>query len=169
MPRKDRKERSPNPDPITKEPGSHPLGTGIGAGAGAFGGAVVGGAIGGPAGATVGAAAGAVAGGLVGRETSEGVNPSIEDNYWREHFASRPYVRDRAAYEEYEPAYRYGWESAARYRGRHFDDVETELARNWEDARGNSRLDWNDARSAVRDAWQHVEQASSAKTGRSNR
>jgi hypothetical protein len=159
MAHKKRGKAVPNRDPITKETGSHPLGTGIGAAAGALGGAVVGGAVGGPVGATIGGAAGAVGGGLTGHETSEGVNPTIEDKYWREQFASRPYVRDDAKYDEYQPAYRYGWEAAVRYRDRRFDDVEPDLARDWESVRGNSRLEWNVARNAARDAWEHVERA----------
>src|SRR5690606_6067987 len=53
-----------NRDPLTNEPGAHPVGTGVGA---AMGGAAAGaaaGAFGGPVGAAVGGVAGAVVGGL---------------------------------------------------------------------------------------------------------
>jgi hypothetical protein len=46
-----------NPDPITGEPGSHPIGTGLGAGGGALAGAAIG-SVAGP----LGTAAGAVIG-----------------------------------------------------------------------------------------------------------
>ena len=52
-----------NADPITGEPGAHPVGTGLGAVGGAATGATVG-ALGGPVGAVVGGAVGAVVGGL---------------------------------------------------------------------------------------------------------
>lgn len=56
-------------DPITGEPGAHPVGVGVGAlGAGAAG-AVIG-AVLGPIGAVIGAAFGAVAGGLAGKEVA---------------------------------------------------------------------------------------------------
>ena len=48
-------------DPITGEPGSHPVGTGVGASGGAMTGAAVGTAVAGPVGTVVGAAIGAVA------------------------------------------------------------------------------------------------------------
>ena len=58
-----------HPDPITGEPGAHPVGVGVGAlSAGAAGAAI--GAIGGPIGVLIGAAIGAVAGGLAGKEVA---------------------------------------------------------------------------------------------------
>jgi hypothetical protein len=57
---------SSNPDPITDQPGSRPIETGIGAAVvGAASGLAVG-AVAGPVGAAVGVAVGAVAGGLAG-------------------------------------------------------------------------------------------------------
>ena len=152
-----RDEPDANRDPITHEPGSHPLGTGVGsAGAGAAG-AAIGGAVGGPVGAILGGAAGAVVGGIAGHNAAERVNPTVEDAYWRENFETRPYVRDDASYDEYRPAYRYGWESRERLAGREFDEVEPELERGWTGARGGSRLEWTDAREATRDAWRRIE------------
>src|SRR5437763_1133131 len=110
-----------NPDPITGEPGAHPIGVAGGATGGALAGAAVG-AIGGPVGAAVGGAVGAVAGGLAGKGAAEAVNPTEEDAYWRREHTSRPYVRKDTPYETYQPAYRYGWEAAARpeYANRNF-------------------------------------------------
>ena len=48
-----------NPDPITGEPGAHPVGTGLGAAGGAIAGAAIG-TIGGPVGMAAGAVIGAV-------------------------------------------------------------------------------------------------------------
>lgn len=66
-----------NRDPLTGEPGSHPIGTGIGSAGGAAAGAAIGGAVGGPAGALVGGAVGAVAGGATGHAVGEGANPTV--------------------------------------------------------------------------------------------
>lgn len=70
-----KKNENPNRDPITCEPGSHPVGTGAGALAGGAAGAAAG-AAGGPVGAGIGAAAGAVLGGLGGKAAGEKFNPT---------------------------------------------------------------------------------------------
>jgi uncharacterized protein (TIGR02271 family) len=62
-----------NRDPITGEPGSHPVGTGVGAAAGGAAGAAAGSAVG-PVGTGVGAVVGAIAGGLAGKGAAEGVD-----------------------------------------------------------------------------------------------
>lgn len=154
-----------NPDPITGEPGSHPVGTGIGAATAGTVGAIIGGVVGGPiggmvgtaVGGVVGAAAGGVAGGLAGKEAAEQVNPTIEDAYWRENYASCPYVAKDSNYDLYQPAYRYGWESRGRYADNKFEEIEPTLANDWRNHPVNSTLDWDRARPAVRDAWNRIE------------
>jgi hypothetical protein len=136
----------------------HPVGSGVGAAAGAAAGAAVGTAVAGPVGTLVGAAAGALAGGLVGHGVAEGINPTVEDAYWRENYRSRPYADASRGYDEYQPAYKYGWESRGRYGAdSRFEDVEPELETGWNQARGASRQTWNEARNATRDAWHRVE------------
>jgi len=146
-----------NPDPITEEPGAHPVGTGVGAAGGGTVGAVIGGAVGGPVGAMVGAAIGGVAGGLAGKGVAESVNPTEEDAYWRESHASRPYAQGRS-YDDLRPAYQYGWESRARHADRTWNDAENDLERGWEKAKGNTRLAWHEAKDATRDAWDRIDQ-----------
>src|ERR1700678_4121166 len=105
-----------NADPITNEPGSHPIETGIGAAvAGAATGMAVG-AVTGPIGAAVGAAVGAVAGGYAGKGVGEMIDPTIDDNWLRDNFGSRPYVSKAETFDMYQPAYRYGGEAEHRYR-----------------------------------------------------
>src|SRR5689334_18158256 len=99
-----------NPDPITGEPGSHPVGTGIGAAAVGAAAGAAGGAAAGPVGAVIGAVVGGVAGGYAGHEVAESIDPTAEDAYWREHHSKRPYYTQGTKYEDYQPAYRYGWE-----------------------------------------------------------
>src|SRR5581483_851814 len=146
-----------NPDPITGAPGSHPVGTGVGAAGAGFAGAAIGAAAG-PIGAAVGAVVGAVAGGLAGKDAAEGVNPTAEDAYWRENYASRPYYSSDYSYDtDYAPAYRYGYESTTQYPGKRYEDVESNMSSGWERFKGKSRLEWDKAKFATRDAWQRVD------------
>lgn len=148
-----------NRDPITKEPGAHPIGTGAGAASAGAAGAAIGGAVGGPVGAVVGAAVGAVAGGLAGKGAAEVVNPTLEDTYWRDNYRTRPYAKADLGYEAYQPAYRYGWESRSRHAGKKWEDAESDLERGWDKAKGTSKMAWADAKHATKDAWHRVERA----------
>lgn len=144
-----------NRDPVTGEPGAHPVGTGIGAASGGTVGAVIGGAVGGPLGAMVGAAVGGIAGGLAGKGISESVNPTEEDAFWRDHYSTRPYASGRS-YDQLQPAYRHGWEARTRFEDRNWNDVEGDLERDWTQRHGSSGMAWNDARPASRDAWDRI-------------
>lgn len=127
---------------------------------GVAGGAAAGAAAGGmtgPVGAAVGAAVGAVVGAMAGRNMK--VDPVAEDTYWRDNYSTRPYVTSGSSYDDYAPAYRYGADSYSRYPGRSFDDVESDLSRDWASARGKSSLEWEHAKHATRDAWHRVERA----------
>lgn len=147
-----------NRDPITGTPGAHPVGTGVGAAGGAAAGAAIG-ALAGPVGAAVGLVAGAVAGGLAGKGVAEKIDPTVEDAYWRTHYAKRQYVESNAPYESYQPAYRTGYEGRNQYPGRKYEEVEADLQRNYEKSKGNSTLAWDRAKHATRDAWNRVEKA----------
>ena len=99
-----------NADPLTNAPGSHPIETGVGAAATGAVSGMAAGAVVGPVGAAVGAAVGAVAGGYGGKAVGEMIDPTTEDSWLRDNFASRPYVQKGDAFEKYQPAYRYGAE-----------------------------------------------------------
>ena len=147
-----------NRDPLSGAQGAHPVGVGVGATGGAAAGAAVGSAAG-PVGTAVGALIGGVAGGLAGKGVAEAVNPTVEDQYWRENYRSRPYVHAGEDYDAYAPAYRYGWESYEKNRGRKFEEIEADLRGGWERSGGNARMAWDRAKNAARDAWHHVERA----------
>lgn len=144
-----------NLDPITEAPGAHPVGTGVGATGGGLAGAAIG-AVGGPVGAAVGLVAGALVGGLAGKATAERINPTMEEAYWRESYTREPYYEAGRSYDDYGPAYAYGWGAPATYPGA-FDEIEPALARDWEGRRGGSSLDWQQARPATRAAWDRVQ------------
>jgi hypothetical protein len=144
-----------NLDPISGKPGAHPIGTGLGAaGAGSFA-TVIGGVVGGPVGAVVGAVVGSVVGGLAGKGTAEIINPTLEDNLWRKNYATRPYVDQGLRFEEYQLAYRLGYQSYSRYghTGEKFEQVELQLEREYEIASKDSGVEWNKAKYAVKNAW----------------
>jgi hypothetical protein len=172
---KDRKVETTdeNRDPITGAPGSHPVGTGVGATVGgAAGGAALGAAVaaaegaiagtmvGGPVGTAIGTAvgvvAGAIGGGYAGKAVAERIDPTAEEAYWNENYRSRPYVDEDETFDDYAPAYRYGWESRERYPDRNYEDIEAELEQGWQGACCNSKLDWSQAKFATRDAWDRV-------------
>ena len=145
--------KSTNADPITGEPGAHPVGVGLGATGGGITGAAIGAAAG-PVGAAVGAVAGAIIGGMAGKDIAESYDPTAEDAYWREHFRTRPYVGPEDNYERFQPAYRYGWESRLEHAGHSFEEVEPDLQRRWTTATPN--MGWDTARHATRDAWDRM-------------
>ena len=141
-------------------------GAGVGAVVGGVGGGIAGGAAAGaamggmtgPVGAAVGAVVGAVAGAVAGKGIGH-VDLAAEETYWRDNYVGRSYVPSGASYDEYGPAYRYGAQAYTRFPDRKFDDVESDLGRDWQGSRGKSSLEWEHAKHASRDAWQRVSDA----------
>lgn len=81
-----------------------------------------------------------------------------EESYWRENYRTRPYVGEGRDFEEYRPAYRYGFESANRLQDRSWNDAERELREGWSryEGRGDSQSTWENIKDSVRDAWDRV-------------
>ncbi len=153
----DRESSDANRDPITGAPGSHPVGTGVGAAAGGIAGAVAGTVVAGPVGTVVGAAVGAIAGGLTGKGVAEMVDPTVEDTYWRESYRTQPYYKDGRDYDFYAPAYRTGYEGRARYDGKKFAEVESDLEADYRRINGNAAAKWDEVRDASRAAWERID------------
>ncbi|RYF41591.1 MAG: PA2169 family four-helix-bundle protein [Comamonadaceae bacterium] len=147
-------ERDMNRDPITDEPGAHPVGTGLGATGGAVAGASVG-AIGGPIGVAIGGVVGAVVGGLAGKAAAESVNPTAEEAYWRDNYNKQPYYEQGRTFDDYGPAYQLGLNGRTRYE-EDWEVAEPRLASEWETARAGSALTWPQAQPASRAAWDRV-------------
>jgi len=152
-------ERDTNEDPISGEHGAHPVGVGIGAAAAGAATGALGGAAAGPVGAAVGAVVGAVAGGLGGKAIAESIDPTVEVAHWRSEYSNRPYYSPDRPFEDYEPAYRFGMERHGNYPDRTFDEVEADLARDWEETKAAANLRWADAKDAARDAWCRLDQS----------
>ena len=134
-----------------REAESHLVAAGAGAAASIAGAAIgaAGGAIVGPIGAAAGAAVGAVLGGMAGKQIAESFTE--EDLYFREHFLRRANATPEQRYEDYQPAYRYGWEAGERFEGTYFEEIEPELQRGWTTAKPS--IPWEEARLATREAW----------------
>ncbi|MBX9628361.1 MAG: hypothetical protein K2X82_31470 [Gemmataceae bacterium] len=138
-----------NADPITDQPGSHPVETGVGAVIGGVASGLAVGAVGGPVGAVVGAIiGGAAAGGLAGKGVGELLDPTTEDNWIREALgASHPAdTPERVA--AHRRAFRYGSVARERFPGRMFKDAEAELRAGWEDV--GEAAPWAEVYASVR-------------------
>jgi hypothetical protein len=79
-----------------------------------------------------------------------------EDAYWREHWRARPGVSADRSYEFYQPGYRYGFESARRYRSRTWTDAESELRAGWAEYKHRGQAAWEQIKGAVKDGWDRV-------------
>ena len=80
-----------------------------------------------------------------------------EDEYWQTNYRSRPYASSEGRqYDYYQPGYRYGYEAANRYRDREWDDVQSDLERDWNGYQHRGTSTWQQMKDAVRDAWDRV-------------
>lgn len=136
----------------------HSLGEGTGAVAGAVTGAAVGSAAG-PVGTVVGAIAGGMLGAKAGDSIAEAVNPTDYTRHFESQYRTAPYYSAGREWSDYEPAYKYGYDTYSVYRGQRFEDVEPQLSRDWDSSKSSSRLAWNEAKGAVKDGWHHIERA----------
>lgn len=134
--------------------------TAAGAATGAAIGAVTGatiGAVAGPPGMAVGAAIGATVGGAAAATAVRSVNPAQYNDHFQKNYATSSYFQPGYDWNDYQPAYEYGYHAYDSHRGRPFDEVEAELGSQWEASREGSRLGWQEAREAVRDGWHYIE------------
>ena len=145
-----------NRDPVTGEPGSHPVGTGVGTTGGAVAGGAIGSALGGPVGAVAGAIIGGVAGAYGGRGVAEAVNPTVEEQYWRENHATQSYATEAYDYKHYAPAYRVGYEAVGKYPGKAFEEIQEDLAQEYEKQLPVAALPWKQAQPASKAAWDRL-------------
>ena len=80
-------------------------------------------------------------------------DPAEEEAYWRENHAKQPYADKNRPYEHYAPAYRIGYEAALEHPGEKFEEIEDDIALNYERARPEDALPWDHVRPAVKAAW----------------
>ena len=87
----------------------------------------------------------------------EQIDLSDEDRYWREYYNQHSYYGRN--YDEFQSAFQYGWETAARpeNRGKKFEDVEPQLREGWSQYTGTSRMDWDYMKWAARDSYNRIQ------------
>ena len=71
--------------------------------------------------------------------------PKKEEIYWREQHAKQPYADKNLACEHYAPAYRTGIKAAEKYPGKPFEEIEDEVALDYERNKAGSALPWDHA------------------------
>ena len=81
-----------------------------------------------------------------------------EEAYWREQHSNQPYADKKFSYEQYEPAYRTGFEGFHKYPGKAYEEIEDDLALDYQRNHTGAALPWDHARHAVRAAWAKVSQ-----------
>jgi hypothetical protein len=82
------------------------------------------------------------------------LHPTEDESSWREHHGEQPWKEE--PYEHYEPAYKAGFEAARRHAGAHYEEIEANVARDYEKNDANPAIPWDRARPAVRSAWHRV-------------
>ncbi|PYJ22522.1 MAG: hypothetical protein DME99_05190 [Verrucomicrobia bacterium] len=88
------------------------------------------------------------------RRRADAMNPTTEEeNYWREHHANQSYAEKGRPYEDYAAAYRTGYEGFHKYPGRPYQEIENELALDYQRSQPGAALPWDHARHAVHAAW----------------
>jgi hypothetical protein len=140
-----------NADPITDEPGAHPIETGLGAATAGVAGGLLAGAMAGPMAAAVGVAVGAVAGGFAGKSIGEIVDPTAADSWLEDNFRSRPYVKDGDDYQDFRAAYRYGGLAESKFGDAGLDLTDEKLQSEW--ANQGNEMPWVRACDAVKDGY----------------
>jgi hypothetical protein len=85
-----------------------------------------------------------------------GLDWTGEEAYWRTNYATRPYIGPNRDFDYWRPAYRYGYDSAVKYPGREWDEVENDLRTGWERFEHRSKSTWEQIKDAVRDGWDRV-------------
>lgn len=98
-----------------------------------------------------------------GQSTGSSTTPYSYPDYtthqdgFRNHFTNSMYANSYT-YEQYEPAYRYGYDLAtnSRYQDRQWEDIETEARGYWDERNPGT---WDRIKDAVRHAWYEVRSA----------
>ena len=98
----------------------HSIGEGTGAVAGAVSGAAIGSAAG-PVGTVVGAVVGGVAGAKAGGAIAEAVNPTEYTTHFKNNYQTTSYYNRDRTWDDYSPAYDYGYKTYGQYQGQKFD------------------------------------------------
>ena len=83
------------------------------------------------------------------------VYPENEAAYWREQHSKQPYAKNYS-YEQFEHAYRTGYDTFLKYPGERFDEVEQSVANEYQQAKPESALPWDTVRPAINAVWDRL-------------
>jgi hypothetical protein len=152
--------RNENLDPLTGEPGAHPVATGVGSAAVGAAGLIAAAAVAGPVGIAAAAVGGAVIGGYMGKAAGELIDPTAEEAFWRENHSQQPFAQ--RPYEEFMEAYRTGYMGAAAEAPHpiEFEVLEPAMRAQYESS--GAKLPWETAREASRAAWLRAQERAAA-------
>lgn len=79
-----------------------------------------------------------------------------DDDLARRNYESK-YANSGRSFDDYGPAYRYGWTERERQADRKFEEVSADLEHGWEHFKDKSKLAWMEVKDAVKDAWHRFE------------
>ncbi|HEX4696528.1 MAG TPA: hypothetical protein VH254_02550 [Candidatus Udaeobacter sp.] len=83
------------------------------------------------------------------------VDPEQEVAYWREQHRKQPYAKNYS-YDQFEHAYRTGYDSFMKYPGQTFDEVADSVANDYEQGRPDASLPWDTVRPAASAVWDRL-------------
>ena len=83
------------------------------------------------------------------------LDPQTEAAFWREQHTRQPYANEYS-YDQFEHAYKTGYNSYLKYRGKGFDEVEDEVALDYEKQKPESAIPWDTVRPAVNAVWERM-------------
>jgi hypothetical protein len=75
-----------------------------------------------------------------------------EEDYWRQKHSKQSYAKERP-FSDFAAAYRTGYEGFHKYPGKKYEDIEPDLALDYQRNHPGAALPWDHARHAVRAAW----------------
>ena len=84
------------------------------------------------------------------------VDLEAEERYWREHHGGQPHATEGTSFEHFAPAYRVGAQAATKYPGKQFDEIEDDIALDYEKHQVGEALPWDHVRGASKAAWAKV-------------
>ena len=90
------------------------------------------------------------------KRTGTTLDWKTEEDYWRTNYTNRSYIGANKEFEYWRPGYRYGYDSAMKYQGRNWNDVENDLRTGWDRYEHRGKAAWEQIKDAVRDGWNRV-------------
>jgi hypothetical protein len=148
----------------------------VGEAAGGISGVLAGAAIGsvvGPIGTVIGGIAGAIGGWWTGRAIAEAASnfTHADDDHFRTSYEGSERRLNNRSYDDVRPAYQLGYIARhnPNYRGRDFEDVESDLQRGWSADVSKSSGEWQEVRGFARDAYTRGRLTASKDEGGSTR